>query len=262
MTLHSLNLDAFMDSFNQLEQKIAALHTRNCQLEMMLEEAEALIKFHLNKEKSIIEERDDLLSSVKNLQQNIQEQCHLRVVNAKLKNDVAILRQQNERAEKDRQAAVQQVLAEMKVEEERHQRELDVVRQQYRRELEQAHIDLCNQLEAKNAEMQSVLEKNASDLQDMQKKIAEQEREKQSEVLKLQLEFSAKLARMQNTAQWTKQQHKQQMCNPIPLSVYKKKLNFIQEEKNREIAALRQRITELEELLGDVHDPHPKKKKL
>ncbi|KAM9820232.1 coiled-coil domain-containing protein 152 [Neosynchiropus ocellatus] len=260
MTLHSLNLDTFVESFNQLEQKIAEVHTRNSQLEMMLEEAEALTKFQLNKEKSLIEERDDLLSSVKNLQQNMQEQCHLRVINAKLKNDVAILRQQNESAEKDRQAAVQQLLAEMKMEEERHQRELDVVRQQYRRELEQAHMDLCNQLEVRNEEMQAVLEKKDCDLEDMRKKITEQEREKQSELLKLQLEFGAKLARMQNTAQWTKQQHKQQSCNPIPLSVYKKKLNFIQEEKNREIVALRQRITELEELLGD--DPRPKRKKV
>uniref|UniRef100_A0A1A8CSK7 Coiled-coil domain containing 152 n=1 Tax=Nothobranchius kadleci TaxID=1051664 RepID=A0A1A8CSK7_NOTKA len=57
--------------------------------------------------------------------------------------------------------------------------------------------------------------------------------------------LGAKLARAQSSAQ---RSHQQQLHGPnlLPQSVFKRKLQYFQEEKNKEILALRQRIRELE----------------
>ncbi|XP_059214237.1 coiled-coil domain-containing protein 152-like [Centropristis striata] len=260
-----VNLDRFMDEFTQLEQKITEVSGKNNVLEIMLEDANRLIKYHLTKEKTLIEERDSLLVSVNRLQQTLQEQCNLRVENERLKNDMADLKRQNEKTAEDGEAELQQLISEMRAEADRHQRELETVRQQGRREVEDAHKEAFNQLEAKDAEVQNLLEQKDVDLEELRKRLKEQERERQSELLKLQMEFGAKLARVQSTAQCNQQQQQQQHSSHLlPQSVFKRKLQFFQEEKNKEIVALRQRIKELEEnqRVGVFNDNRLKKRKM
>ncbi|KAF0031236.1 hypothetical protein F2P81_015791 [Scophthalmus maximus] len=205
-----VNLDEFLDEFAQLEQTITEVNGKNNLLEVTLEEATRLLKFHQTKEKSLtdgtfansvdrpVAERDVLLVTLNRLQQTLQEQCNLRV-------------------------------------------------------------------EAKDAEVKELLEKKDLDLEEMEKRLRDQERERQSEILKLQMEvffrftecvaallctfcqFGTKLARVQSSAQWSQQQLQQQGSSLVPPSVFKRKLQLFQEEKNKEIAALRQRIKELEE---------------
>ncbi|XP_044030080.1 coiled-coil domain-containing protein 152-like [Siniperca chuatsi] len=244
--LNCVNLDKFMEEFTQLEQKITEVNGKNNVLEIMLEDANRLMKFYVTKEKSLTEERDSLLITVNRLQQTLEEQCNLRVENERLKNDMADLKQQNEKTAEDGEAEVQRLVSEMRAKGERHKRELETVRHQCRREVEDAHREALNQLEAKDAEVKKLLEKKDVDLEEMKKRLKDQERERQSELLKLQMEFGAKLARVQSTAQWSQQQQ-QHGSNLLPQSVFKRKLQFFQEEKNKEIVVLRQRIKELEE---------------
>nr|XP_046230773.1 coiled-coil domain-containing protein 152-like [Scatophagus argus] len=264
--LNCVNLDSFMEKFTQLEQKITEVNGKNNMWEIMQEETDRLMKFYLTKAKSLTEERNSLLVTVNKLQQTLQEQCNLRVENERLKKDMAELKQQNERTAQDGEAEVQQLLSEMRAEGERHKRELETVRQQCSREVEDAHRLGFSQLEAKGAEVKKLLEKKDLELEDMKKKLKQQEREKQSEILKLQMEFGAKLARVESTAQWSQQQQQQQQHSSslLPQSVFKRKLHFFQEEKNKEIEALRQRIKELEEnqRACGFNDSRLKKRKL
>ncbi|XP_067340840.1 coiled-coil domain-containing protein 152-like isoform X2 [Channa argus] len=224
--LNCVNLDKFMEEFTQLEQKITELNGKNNELEIMLQDANRLVKFYLTKEKSLVE-----------------------VENDRLKNNMAELKKQFEQTTKDRDAKVHRLMSKMRAEEERHKRELEAVRQQSRTEVKDAHREAFSQLEAKDANVKSLLEEKDLELEEMKKKLKDQERERQSELLKLQMEFGAKLARVQNTAQWSQQQqqHQQHGSNLLPQSIFKRKLQFFQEEKNKEILALHQRIKELEE---------------
>ncbi|KAM9323040.1 coiled-coil domain-containing protein 152 [Pholidichthys leucotaenia] len=244
-----VNLDKFVEDFGLLEQKIIEVNGRNGMFEIMLEDANRFLKLSQTKEKSLIEEKESLLITVKKLHQTLQEQCNVRVENEKLKNDIAALEQQNERAAKVGEAEVLRLVGEMHAEAERHKRELEAVRQQCRREVEEVHRASFNQLEAKDAEVKKLLEKKDMELEEMKKKVKDQEKERQSELLKLQMEFGAKLARVQSTAQLSQQQRNQHQHDSslLPQSVFKRKLQFIQEEKNKEILVLRQRVKELEE---------------
>ncbi|KAK5851684.1 hypothetical protein PBY51_023220 [Eleginops maclovinus] len=261
--LNCVHLDRFMENFTLLEQKISEVNGKNNMLEIMLEDASRQMKFYLTRENSLIEERDSLLVTVNRLQQTLQEQqssrrrdfphdsseyVHIVVENERLKSEMTHLKQHNERAAEEGKTELQRLISELRAEGERHQRELETVRQHSRREVEDAHREGLHQLEAKDAEVKTILEKKDLDLEEVKKRLKEQERERQSELLKLQMEFGAKLARVQSTAQWSQQQQQQQDgSNLLPQSVYKRKLQFFQEEKNKEIAALRQRIKELEE---------------
>ncbi|XP_041667584.1 coiled-coil domain-containing protein 152-like [Cheilinus undulatus] len=243
-----VNIEKVLEVFNELEQKVTEVHNKNTALEVTLEDANRHLKFHKTKEKSLIEERDSLLATVNCLQQTLQEQMNLRVENDSLKSGMMELKQQNERTAQAGEAEVQRLVGEMRAEVEKHQRELEAVRQLCKSELEDAQREAFNQMETKDAEVKNLLEKKELELEEMRKKLKEQEREKQSELLKLQMEFGAKLARVQSTAQLSQQQQQQQHgSNLLPQSVFKRKLQFFQEEKNREIEALRQRIKELEE---------------
>ncbi|XP_074473225.1 coiled-coil domain-containing protein 152 [Sebastes fasciatus] len=266
MKLNCVNLDSFMEEFTQLELKVTEVNGKNNVMEIMLEDANRLMKFHLTKERSVIEERDSLLVTVNRLQQTLQEQCNLRVENERLKNYMADVKQQNERTAEDGEAELQQLVGDMRAEAERHKRELEAARQQCRREVEDVHSQRFHQLEAKDAEVKSLLEKKDLDLEELKRRLKDQERERQSELLKLQMEFGAKLARVQSAAQWSQQQQQQQQhgSNLLPQSVFKRKLQFFQEEKNKEIVALRQRIKELEEnqRAGGFNDSRLKRRKM
>ncbi|XP_061590497.1 coiled-coil domain-containing protein 152 isoform X2 [Cololabis saira] len=258
-----VNLDKFMETFGELEQKITEVKGKSSMLEIMLEDANRLMKFHISKEKSLNEEKDGLLDTVKGLQQTLQEQCNLRVENERLKNDIMVLKQQNERAAEAGETDIQRLLSQMRVEDGRHQRELEVIRHQCSAEVEDARRKALNEVVARDAEVKKLLEEKDEDLEAMKTRLVEQEREKQTELLKLQMEFGAKLARVQSTAQRSQQQQPQG-SNLLPQSVFKRKLQFFQEEKNKEISALRQRIKELEEtrLSSSLSDIRLKRRKI
>ncbi|XP_068430825.1 coiled-coil domain-containing protein 152 [Clinocottus analis] len=248
MKLNCVDLNGCLEEFTHLEQNITEVNGKNNTLDIMLQDANRLVKFYIAKEKSLVEERDSLLVTVNRLQQTLQEQCNLRIENERLKNEMVDVKQQNERTAKDGVAELQRLVGEMRAEGERHQRALETVRQQCRREVEDTRREGFHQLEARDAEVKDLLENRDLDVEELKKRLKDQERERQSELLKLQMEFGAKLARVQSTAQWSQQQQQQQHgSNLLPQSVYKRKLQFFQEEKNKEIVALRQRIKELED---------------
>ncbi|XP_015223554.1 coiled-coil domain-containing protein 152 isoform X3 [Lepisosteus oculatus] len=113
------------------------------------------------------------------------------------------------------------------------------------------------QVELKESELKDIIERKEGDIQELKKKLRDQEREKQSEIIKLQMEFSAKMARIQSTSVKTQQQDPSNLLQ----NVFKRKLQFIEEEKNREIETLRRAVREMEQQLGCTHDSHPKRRK-
>ncbi|XP_014857353.1 PREDICTED: coiled-coil domain-containing protein 152 isoform X1 [Poecilia mexicana] len=241
--LNCVKLEGFMVEFGRLEQNITELNGARNLLEIRLEDSNRLVNFYVNKEQSLRDEKESLLLTVDRLHQTLQEQCDLRVENKKLRMEVEDLKEENERTAEAGRSDVQLLLSQMAAAEDRHQRALEAVKQQSSREVEEAQIQAQRQMEAKDAEVQQQLE-------EMKTRMKEQERERQSEMLKLQMEFGAKLARVQSSAQRNQQQL--HGSNLLPQSVFKRKLQFFQEEKNKEIAALRQRIKELEESQGAV----------
>ncbi|XP_011480399.1 coiled-coil domain-containing protein 152 isoform X2 [Oryzias latipes] len=241
-----VDLEKFMEDFARLEQNITVVHSRSSSLEILLEDASRRRKMGLTKEKSLSEEKDGLLVTIRRLQETLQEQCNLREENDRLKTDVLHLKEHIERTREVGEAELQRLVSKLQADGRRRKVELEAVRLGCSREVEDARRDAVMRLDAKEAEMKKLLQEKDLNVEEMKKKLKDQEKQRQSELLKLQMEFGAKLARVQSSAERSLQQQ-QQGSGPLPHSIFKRKLQFFQEEKNKEITALRQRIRELEE---------------
>lgn len=243
MKLNCVNLEAFLGEFTSLEQNITEVQAKNSTLELMVEDSSRVLKHSQTKERSLVQDRDSLLITVKQLQQMLEEQCNIRVENERLKNELEELKRNNEKIVEEGEAEVQRLVAEMRTEADRHQRALNAERRQSSRAVEEARREALNKMEAREAELKKLLEQKDEEIEEIRRRLRDQDRERQSELLKLQMEFGAKLARVQSSAQQQQQQH----GSNLPQNIFKRKLQFLQEEKNKEVAALRQRIKELED---------------
>uniref|UniRef100_A0A3Q2UHP3 Uncharacterized protein n=1 Tax=Fundulus heteroclitus TaxID=8078 RepID=A0A3Q2UHP3_FUNHE len=194
--LNCIKLGGFMAEFAQLEQKITELNCDKNTLEIRLEESNRLVKFNLNKEESLIDEKESLLVTVDQLQQTLQEQCDLRVENERLRREIVNLKEENQRTAEAGKADVEQLLRKMRADEDGHQGALEAMKRQCSREVEEAHRVALEQMKAKDVELKRLLEEKDLDLDQMKMRLKEQERERQSELLKLQMEVSEKLRRL------------------------------------------------------------------
>ncbi|KAM4870871.1 coiled-coil domain-containing protein 152 isoform X2 [Urocitellus parryii] len=100
-----------------------------------------------------------------------------------------------------------------------------------------------------------LIEKKEMEISELNAKLRTQEKEKQSEIIKLQLEFDAKLARLQTKSKSYTD------ATVLPQSIYRRKLQHLQEEKNKEIAILRNNIRDLEQRLSVEKDSHLKRRR-
>uniref|UniRef100_A0A8D2AQS1 Coiled-coil domain containing 152 n=1 Tax=Sciurus vulgaris TaxID=55149 RepID=A0A8D2AQS1_SCIVU len=100
-----------------------------------------------------------------------------------------------------------------------------------------------------------LIEKKEMEISELNAKLRTQEKEKQNEIIKLQLEFDAKLARVQTKSKSYPD------ATLLPQSIYRRKLQHLQEEKNKEIAILRNNIRDLEQRLSVGKDSHLKRRR-
>ncbi|XP_034780623.2 coiled-coil domain-containing protein 152-like isoform X1 [Acipenser ruthenus] len=242
----AVSLDKLIEDFSLLEQKITELQGNNNILDIKLDEASRLLKLGQTKETCMKEECATLQATIQGLQETIQTQCDLRDENEELKKNTRTYEEKNKIKEQAHTSHVERIMMEMKAMEQDHKTELAEVQSDMRRKSEMKETELKDAIVRKEAEIQA-----------MKKQLKDQEREKQSEIIKLQMEFNAKLARIQSTS--VKAQH--QDPSILAQNIFKRKLQFLQEEKNRETEALRRTIKELEQQLNSPHDSRLKRRR-
>ncbi|XP_025033296.1 coiled-coil domain-containing protein 152, partial [Python bivittatus] len=93
-------------------------------------------------------------------------------------------------------------------------------------------------------EHKQLTEKKDLEILELTKQLKAQEKEKQNEIIRLQIEFNTKLSRLQ-----TETRKVQTTPTALPQNIYRRKLQHLQEEKNKEIEFLRNTIKDLEEKL-------------
>ncbi|XP_067401456.1 coiled-coil domain-containing protein 152 [Emydura macquarii macquarii] len=124
--------------------------------------------------------------------------------------------------------------------------------------LRQTIENQCNlRVELKEEEHKEELEKKELVILDLTRQLRTQDKEKQNEIIKLQIEFNAKLARVQN-----KTIRSYPDTTVLPQNIYRRKLQHLQEEKNKEIEILRNTIRVLEQRLSSGPDSILKRRRL
>ncbi|NXY42954.1 CC152 protein, partial [Ceuthmochares aereus] len=238
-----VNLDKLLDNFSEIEKKISEINEANNLLVLQLEKCNRLLSLSQSKEESVKEECATLQNVIKGLTQTIENQCNVKDENDRLKGTVHILEEKLKACEQANE--IEKLMTEIKNKEEDHKLEITHL-----------NCDIRKQFELKEEEYREQKEKRELEILELTRQLKIQNEEKQNEIIKLQIEFNAKLARVQN-----KTTKSFSDASVLPQSIYRRKLQHLQEEKNKEIEILRNTIRDLEQRLNKGQDLHLKRRR-
>ncbi|NWU29854.1 CC152 protein, partial [Dyaphorophyia castanea] len=233
-----VNLDKLLDDFSEIEKKISEINEANNLLIHQLEKCNRLLTLSQSKEETIKEECSTLQNVIKGLTQTIENQCNVKDENDRLKGTVHILEDKLKTCEEEYKDQIEKLMIEIKNKEEDHKLEIT-----------QLNCDIRKNFEVKEMEYREQREKKELEILELTRQMKIQNEEKQNEIIKLQIEFNAKLARAQD-----KTTKSFSDASVLPQSIYRRKLQHLQEEKNKEIEILRNTIRDLEQRLQKGQD--------
>ncbi|NXA89352.1 CC152 protein, partial [Melanocharis versteri] len=233
-----VNLDKLLDDFSEIEKKISEINEANNLLIHQLEKCNRLLTLSQSKEESVKEECSTLQNVIKGLTQTIENQCNVKDENDRLKGTIHILEDKLKACEEEYKDKIEKLMIEIKNKEEDHKLEIT-----------QLNCDIRKKFEVKEMEYREQREKKELEISELTRQLKIQNEEKQNEIIKLQIEFNAKLARAQD-----KSTKSFSDASVLPQSIYRRKLQHLQEEKNKEIEILRNTIRDLEQRLNKGQD--------
>ncbi|NWS00361.1 CC152 protein, partial [Motacilla alba] len=233
-----VNLDKLLYDFSEIEKKISEINDANNLLIHQLEKCNRLLTLSQSKEESVKEECSALQNVIKGLTQTIENQCNVKDENDRLKGTIHILEDKLKTCEEEYKDQIEKLMTEIKNKEEDHKLEIT-----------QLNCDTRKKFEVKEMEYREEREKKELEILELTRQLKIQNEEKQNEIIKLQIEFNAKLARAQD-----KTTKSFSDASVLPQSIYRRKLQHLQEEKNKEIEILRNTIRDLEQRLNKGQD--------
>ncbi|XP_074875522.1 coiled-coil domain-containing protein 152 [Buteo buteo] len=240
-----VNLDKLLDNFSEIEKNISEISEANKLQVLQLEKCNRLLTLSQSKEESVKEECTTLQNVIKGLTQTIENQCNVKDENDRLKGTIHILEEKLKACELEYKDQIEKLMIEIKNKEEDH-----------KLEIAQLNCDIRKKFEVKEVEYREQREKKELKILELTRQLKIQNEEKQNEIIKLQVEFNAKLARVQNKA--TKSYSD---ASVLPQSIYRRKLQHLQEEKNKEIEILQNTIRDLEQRLNKGQNLHFKRRR-
>ncbi|NXB89212.1 CC152 protein, partial [Vidua chalybeata] len=240
-----VNLDKLLYDFSEIEKKITEINDANNLLIHQLEKCNRLLTLSQSKEESVKEECSALQNVIKGLTQTIENQCNVKDENDRLKGTIHILEDKLKTCEEEYKDQIEKLMTEIKNKEEDHKSEIT-----------QLNCDTRKKFEVKEMEYREEREKKELEISELTRQLKIQNEEKQNEIIKLQIEFNAKLARAQD-----KTTKSFSDASVLPQSIYRRKLQHLQEEKNKEIEILRNTIRDLEQRLNRGQDPPFKRRR-
>ncbi|XP_032531058.1 coiled-coil domain-containing protein 152 isoform X2 [Chiroxiphia lanceolata] len=240
-----VNLDKLLDDFSEIEKKISEINEANNLLIHQLEKCNRLLTLSQSKEESIKEECTTLQNVISGLTQTIESQCNVKDENDRLKDTIHTLEDKLKASEEEYKDQIEKLMKEIKNKEDDHKLEIT-----------QLNCDIRKKFEVKEMEYREEREKKELEILELTRQLKIQNEEKQNEIIKLQIEFNAKLARAQD-----KTTKSFSDASVLPQSIYRRKLQHLQEEKNKEIEFLRNTIKDLEQRLHKGQDLHLKRKR-
>ncbi|KAM3937939.1 coiled-coil domain-containing protein 152 [Leptodactylus fuscus] len=241
----SVNLDKLLEDFSQIEKKFAEVNGKNNLLEIQLEKWSRMWKISQKKQSSLEQECAALQEVIKGLQHTIELQCNMRDENANLKKKISTLEENLQHITEEYKKNIDSLMDDMRTKEEN-----------FKTQILKIQRDMEEKLFIKEEENHNLLSAKDKEISDLWTQLRTQEKEKQSEMIKQQIEFNAKLARIQSR---NPKSHPD--SSSLSQTIYRMKLQHLQEEKNKEIEILRNTIKDLERRLSCGSDSWLKRKR-
>ncbi|NXD98500.1 CC152 protein, partial [Chaetorhynchus papuensis] len=228
-----VNLDKLLDDFSEIEKKISEINEANNLLIHQLEKCNRLLTLSQSKEESIKEECSTLQNVIKGLTQTIENQCNGKDENDRLKGTIHILEDKLKTCEEEYKDQIEKLMTEIKNKDEHHKLEITQLNCDIRKKCNTQQVFHCSCF--KPLPLQKEIRKYFKPFTHKKEIRCES--------------FNAKLARAQD-----KTTKSFSDASVLPQSIYRRKLQHLQEEKNKEIEILRNTIRDLEQRLNKGQD--------
>lgn len=230
--LKEVDLDNIIDEFNIWQKFASSTQYENAQLQTQVESLQKLMIEAHEREKSLMDDVEQLKQLVDQLQDTLAKRCDLEDANRKLKGQLEVMQSQVE--QKDREFAAKMMEKDKQL-----------------KEMGKAHnaamVNKENELKAKGAAsciaLQHTIDEKNHQIQYLQRQMAEMDQENQAELTKIRMEYDSKLLKLQ------KQSSRQQQAGGSATAnqdIFRKKLQNVRAESEREITSLKHTIMELQ----------------
>ncbi|KAK2189952.1 hypothetical protein NP493_92g01006 [Ridgeia piscesae] len=234
MGLKQVDLDEFLQEFNSWQKHLRETSQENVRLLEKHTSQQKHIACCEANEINLKQELNKAREMVNKIQDTLHKRCDLEDENCKLQESVTSMKEDIAALTKNYEYKLLEL--ETKIED---------LKSAHVNNMEQLENSLQAQAELEKDSLNAVIDKHKQEIVEMQRQAVEQEKERQAELVKLRLEYDGKLLKLQKQRDRS-QQHTAQMSGSNQ-DIFRKKLQHIRVESEREVANLKRTIAELEQ---------------
>ncbi|KAK3750531.1 hypothetical protein QZH41_018144 [Actinostola sp. cb2023] len=236
-----LQLDQLIEDFTNWQNATTDLAKENISLVAQIRTLMKQIQTSQEAEKSAVEECNSLRSMVDKLQSILSKRCDFEDENQQLKEQIAQAKTTLQTLENEHKNQISEAMQEIDVSDQMHKQEICRVKEE---------------LQQQNKRDMSLLEKNIQEkdgeMRRLQKQLADMSRDKHTQIVKLRLEYDAKLLKLQKSNAAKSQSVPSAHFNS---DIFRKKLQAAKCESEKDITALKEKVSQLERQLSMATQP-------
>ncbi|XP_074611100.1 coiled-coil domain-containing protein 152-like [Acropora palmata] len=227
-------LDNLIQDFTLWQKNLRdAVHENNC-FQMEIRSVTKKLQSSEEAEKIAMQEAGKFKDMVDKLQEIISKRCDQEDENEKLKAEIAQLKDKLRKIEEEHKKQISEGLKHLETADLNHKEEIQRIKKET---LQESRGEISR--------LQELVKEKEGEVQQLNKQLADANHANHNEIVKLHLEYDAKLQKLQRNR--IKPQSAQ-TCNANN-EIFRKKLQFAKAEAQKEIAALKTKISELERKL-------------
>ncbi|XP_032232176.2 coiled-coil domain-containing protein 91 [Nematostella vectensis] len=229
-------LDKLNDDFIRWQKATSDISKENNSLVIQIRSLQKQIQASQVAEKSTLEENSNLKIMVDKLQSILLKRCDLEVENRQKREQIANMKDTAKNLEEEHK---KQMLESMK--------NLEAANEAHKKELTRLKDEAAQQTKRELALTDKSIQEQACEIRQLQKQLVDMEREKHTELVKLRLEYDAKLLKVQKSNVNKSQNGQNANSNS---DIFRKKLQAVRSESEREITNLKSKVAQLERRLA------------
>eukprot|EP00794_Sanderia_malayensis_P007443 gene7443-8265_t len=248
MMQNQVDIDQLIKEVKNWDIHTEKLVQENEELRKQILFLEKRCELNNNGEAQSKDEADQLRKITAIMQETIEKQCNIEEENHNNKKAIKKLKENETYLQNLAQMKEEEMKEKMEVLKELNTKEIMKIKKQFEEKIDKIKKDY-----------QSAAEERSKLIEDSRKQVADVEREKQREIMMLRLEYDEKIQRLQKQSVSSSQANNGSSSS-LKNEILRKKLQHVQMEAGKEIAALKNRIAELER--GPIKQQIQKKRKL
>ncbi|XP_022087844.1 nucleoprotein TPR-like [Acanthaster planci] len=244
-TNRQVDLDQLTNDFTKWQGKYRDLGLQNISLQQelnhLIDEREQGRKAARTTEEELTQYR----SIITSLQDTLAKRCDLEDENRSLREVVANMEETITKLKEEGQGALLDVQA-----------HLEQVHATDKAEMEDSHHQQVREMEEKARALQQAVHDKSAEIKQLQQQLVEAQKDRQMEIVKLRQEYDAKLVKLQSA-----RTQRSDKPNSASSHILREKMLNAQAASEREVASLRQTVSELKRKLSNQQQPSGAKRK-